>query len=1214
MSTLIDANRGFSSIHSVYRAIDVNTVVEDDVTVYANRMTLCRMYSDSMVGGNAVGSRCAWVLLVCLALGGCAPGLDTHQEVGIRGTFGEELYRHACGRLGREQFPGDVSGQITRAQCALNATPSGPEGPMRALVERRAQTVDALNRVVPPSLEPDLQSFSVALMPLYDLPVERLPRLTRSLSGFAQQAADDPAVLAALGRISARQGLRTPGVRYGLVERVLTYEHLSALATVGLEAVAEGGEAHDELLELEAALAFELGTLAPETTDEESTLDVVREWLLTRHPTFDGGGAGRLALRDRRGLPIPNDLASDGFVDGDGDGLADVNAEGRYLDPTGAERLPPTPFPTATGALFDVAARDGDGSALGLAGTPLYATFRPDGTLLAALVTEAGPLFVGNPPPVADLARAVEALLGPDVMRVREYGAATHTYPSFDTSESAALDLLHGASVLLARDELREVLTVASALLPDQEGVVADLSQSAFQALDTADEFPELALPADSDLWDDVVAALRLAATRPGLLEGLLRALTEPETERLGQMLAEMARHRDTFSLDASLDGGRGTPPLRNQYWVDEVARDLPDDGDNQSILQRLLAILHELDGAQLCNRDGAHMVMNVPILGRVDLMDHPGLAALGLQLEPFERCELVRIDNTLDAYALAMQGKLDLSPQLNAALPTHVQLLAAIATVLQVPAFTLDGLLEDNSGIEGFTTRPTAEALNRLLYSEWNEFLSELLERPTTVDGADVAQRHGTRVVLNLEREFRFCGDELLDVGQNCTSTVERMTLYEGLAPLIDAITTYDPAAQRGGGPSVLGALAGAFARHYPTARNTMFQEVDPTGLGFAHADGAVRYEPILSRVLGSCGWVDSGAGRWCDRARGADLLGSTSRLLRAVDAVDVDGRAGLDVVAGAARVMLDPAEHPGLTDRRGRPTTRTNSGATEVAYSPLYLLLDALNGVDDAWESDPEAAVAWRRARSALADQFLAAETASGQPRFQNRRTPTLFRAVVDLLAARIDHHRATGEILRWSSGLTPRAERSLGGPLVAAAFRLVDAMDTLPRVRDELFAFLHYLTARGEAFDATLLAVADLVQLLADEENGVPLGRFVGGLFASNLDAALRDGDTLGTGLVAEGVSTLKAVSELDDREILPQLLTALAVPYDELDPRTPLDVLFDVVLEVNRVEPGQGGTYREADHGALLRSIIAFLADEQRGLERLYDVIQGRGVSQ
>jgi hypothetical protein len=171
----------------------------------------------------------------------------------------------------------------------------------------------------------------------------------------------------------------------------LLYPDLPGVTRSALGALGEGGVAEEAFVELTSALALELATLQADDPTEAGTLDVSRGLLASTHPTLDGGLQGWYVLRDERGLPVPRALGVNGFVDGDGDGLADVNADARFIGADGEELFLPTPYATALEAVGDTALRDARGLAAGEGGLPMYAARNADGTLLAALLREARP-------------------------------------------------------------------------------------------------------------------------------------------------------------------------------------------------------------------------------------------------------------------------------------------------------------------------------------------------------------------------------------------------------------------------------------------------------------------------------------------------------------------------------------------------------------------------------------------------------------------------------------------------------------------------------------------------------------------------------------------------------------------------------------------------------------------------------------------------------
>ena len=568
------------------------------------------------------------------------------------------MYRIACQRIAREAYPGDVSGAQSRGLCRGEAgAETAAEGRLRALAEQRDETVDALDRMFLPRLESELQRLMVGILPLYDPPGEQLPAQTRELAALLSRLRADEAAIGALGRMGARRGMRTTSLQLGPVAPMLGYPELSTLTREGLASLASGGAAHDAFADVQSALALELATLTPsEDPPGETTLDLTRSLLGTARTEFDGGRVVFVAERDARGLPRPASLAMNGFVDGDGDGLADVNEEGRFVDASGAELSLPTPFALALEAQTDVTERDAMGRALGEGGSPIFATRALDGSMLAGLLRESRPFFEGATPVAEDVALALGAQLGGDADATRVYGSLSHTYRGFDTANAPLLDLLHAASSMLDEPEMRDTLTLSATLLADHEPALAAVLDAGLRADEIGDEFPDAALRTENEFWDDVLNVMEDVAQRPGMMDALLRALADPRSDRLGQILAEMARHFDRVNLPSG-DAGRAAPPFRNQEWNRPVNRDRPDDGDNQSLLQQTLSIMHELNGAQFCNKQDAHMIIEVPVLGRTDLMDSALLRTFGLQLEPFDRCELLRLDNTTEAYILAIQG-----------------------------------------------------------------------------------------------------------------------------------------------------------------------------------------------------------------------------------------------------------------------------------------------------------------------------------------------------------------------------------------------------------------------------------------------------------------------------------------------------------------------------------------------------------------------------
>ena len=140
----------------------------------------------------------------------------------------------------------------------------------------------------------------------------------------------------------------------------------------------------------------------------------------------------------------------------------------------------------------------------------------------------------------------------------------------------------------------------------------------------------------------------------------------------------------------------------------------------------------------------------------------------------------------------------------------------------------------------------------------------------------------------------------------------------------------------------------------HWGSAAQTP-DECDPTlpksSALWCSQDGAVTYEPLLSEALKT------------------DLFAALNEFIPILQQTTVahctaqDPTTGLctasvnydgvHVLSEAVRALVDPARSAalGLTDRHGSTTVVRNDGTTNPQVTPIYLLIDALKGMDQAF-----------------------------------------------------------------------------------------------------------------------------------------------------------------------------------------------------------------------------------------------------------------------
>jgi len=1118
---------------------------------------------------------CTLFLLVLSSSGACS-SFDATRRPAPRGTLGEEIVRVFCERMAREANPEDVSGESWKPVCRGTAPP--PDGaPPRlvTLMENRDRLAAALDQVLPEDLHDDLSTFLWRLLPLYDPPVERLPRNTRLVADLLASIAEDEDAIAALARVGTRTGYRPLRLGLGVTRSALSYPELDGLAEQALGAIGEGGSASAEWRALQAALAMEMATFEPADpppAGDRTTTELTRELFFSSHPDIGTGTERYVLRRDSRGIAALNGGVVGGpFSDGDADGLPDVDTLGRFVDSSGEVLGVPRPFRVRDEGAIP---RDASGRALDPAtGQRLYEYTDLDPSFLAGVVREAEPWFSGTNPVILDLTRGLPATLGPDAMQSRTFGGATLRYQGYDTSRAPAFDTIYALAELMRRPETAETLETVQTLLEDHESEAAGVVHSAHFLLTRGDMYPDAELEQPNVFWDDLTRLVVDYTEEPGMIEALLRSFTDERSRSLGPVYAGLMRYRDEVTFNPAAING---PPLG--LPLDQpVDRSMPDVRGNESLMERSVALIDGLDGVRVCNKAGARL--------RIQLL---GLNVAWPLIGSYDECELVQIDNVAEAYADAILGRYELVLR-------DTTLSGLLDLVDGIGILNVDDLLERSSGIDGLTRHPTPQALNRMVFvgldlrgeadcrDEDNVFIACLFDR--------VRDRHGR------------------DVIETYPGTIfawEQPGFYEGMTPLLEVLQ--DPRFVRDDtGRYAFGHLITTIYRHWPTRMHWLSQRTDMAASTFNYQENIRSYEPLVADGF------DTGP----DQGNLIDNLVDASQTL---DALDVGGgRDGIDVLADFVPVMMSPASSPGITTASGETEIAGTRGPGRTGVPPLQLLLLALRNADAAWTTPDGASrvEAWRRGRDAVARQLLDTRTLGEGYQFANRRGRAIVSLLLPFLLERLEYHRSAGDLDTWARDFTPDAEETLGGPLVVGLVRLLDRIQNEPDARDALVAFLAYLVDDASGNDAqlaTLYGAADLLQVLDDDRNIVPIMHALSAALAPNArdlatGAATGEPDTAGS-VANDALDLVQTIQGLDDNRVLMRILQGMVVL--DADENTPLETILDVMSEINRTRPGVGGDYEPEDFQSAFGTATDFMRDDFHGLERLYDVVQNRCI--
>lgn len=1156
-----------------------------------------------------------WALVLALfaALPGCSEELQPVTRESNE-TFGSMFFQVFCQRvayleseaiyakaLSSNQATGaaatemprvDVAGDISRAACRGGSQYLPYSAELRyprltALVKGRSAVIAAMDQIFPESKLGDVQDYLTAVLPLTD--DGSLPTLVDKVADLVKNRLEsDTELHAALALLLDRDGYLPRSTARGLLAEVAGYPGLSGLLDPLLAFAAKGGAGHTALLDLLDALGFELRAALrsddaaqsdpQQPSDKERPMRLLLDFLLKENVVSPEATTPILVTRrDPRGAALVRAQASGTlpapFVDKDQDGLADLDATGRFVTSDG--KAAPMPFLADVKAADTAAGRDSYGRALDSQGALVYQTVDLDTTILGGLGRDALSLFELPKDIGFKLLTGASTVLGPTSQLTKTKGKESLTYQGYDPKQSALLDLAWGGLQALRAPSLDSTLELADTLLAKHEGKVTRLLAALLAAIDIAGRYDKAKLDPKSNLYDELVVVIQKilrkqkSSLSQGLLEDLLHALTDPRTHELGAMFAPYMDYADVHVFDSTgkvVDKGGGAAGFSVP-----VNRSLPDSGTNRSIFQRLIHLLNNTSGMALGNKAGAQVQIAGTKVG-----------------DPFTKNQLFYVKDAAVffvqsiAYARDSQGKLTTTPKAYLQMNLTASMKAALTKLNQ----SEDELLATIAEIDGLTTHPTPEALAQMMFSDkLSDDLLKVMDPPADVFGHPMASYHrGTLVSWLLPFKDLACRT---DKGKPCT-------IIDAIRPLAQAFADHDA-------EDLFVELMKVLHRHYPSKSSADHQFTSPKADAYATGAGGVTWEPVFAEILGR-----------------SDLLPALSALAPVIDTLTLTGS---KPAAGELRTLLsflvDPASSKTLTYRDGTAVAKTTDGLTALTctdangmalsscVTPFYLVADAVAGLRkarDAARTAGDSALVddFDDAVSDIADTFLAVEGTGESSRLKRAHFIPIARQGLKLLRDRLTAHAAKGDTATWLSKTLPDdIEDIFSSPVVPRAVAFLKLARKDSPMRLALFGLLaHLLDADGtpQPYRAALSAIGDVAQLLLDDARLVPLMHTLG-------KALERQG-----GIVEAALAFLKPSMAKDSQKVLPDLLkNAFA---EQTPGKSALGILVDLALQVNRQKPGVSTPRAAADLGLFLTETRRFLSDAESGLTKFFELIKKR----
>ncbi len=1242
--------------------------------------------------------------------GGCGDEFDTTTPSGPTATLGDDLYGLFCDRLGADVLQEDMTGASYHALCHYDADgvyadevdttylpPTSGEASaearrialakMHALARRRGDLVRAFNATFPdieiddPStedptdtvnLQTAMMAFSQRLAALYESnpydpslePEPLAPKTTRSLGDVFEAVGVSLDAKAMLTRMWARRGYRPSNVGLGAMRSTLAYPDLRDFTTSAVGLLGPLGPANPELRQLLAVLKQKMATMTPETSGlpplgysgpaqpnrPRTTIEALREIMLTedeRFAPYADVPPRYIAVRDRRGYAVPTTLTST-FFDGDGDGLADVDGFGRFIDASGAAVQIDTPFSIPGQPTF------GSFDEFGRATSEPYVYVDTSRTPAASLSTVLTPLldateyadpadpnaFMSEYETLMYALAGMNVLFGPreeaeydfeadQVVPVGTGCATCMRYSRFRGEDSPLVDLVYATGQIIGDKDSDVLLLGLIDLAENHEPELARLIAAALRVKEISDDHDALAgqgqvLPAglayENPIWDEAAQPLSRIASEPRLLTNLLGALADPVvvssiggSGHMGETLSLFASTLDEMTYDPTdingpalnlTDGGFSVADPNN--LVDTNA---PRNGKNRSILERTVQLIYDASGARACNKDGA--VVNANVLGIS--LEWP------LFGDPYGQCALFEINDLAAFYFGAV---------LDPAHPKKAQFTlkdGALNDLMDALGFisSPDEMFEASSGLTGMTTHPSYQALNRLVYfGASSDVYPNMPDHDSLNQGSrtdefifGLMEPVGTSVCPNVLCATQ--SDTLRIRTRNSMFAWERGGFLEYMRPVITAfanvacsedVSICDLGDIRG--ERMFLDLAEVFWRHYPGPDHGDYcsESLSKSDRKYCSGAGLNRYEPII------------------DKAMRTDLIPALHEFAVAVHDVSqvtiergpLAGQtlSGAQILEITTKILLsqDYSAQTGLKDRHGIKTAQWTDGTVQSQVTPFNIMTDALHQMDTAFDAveDGELRKAqWKRARSQIVDVLLATEGSGPNTRFKIHGIMPLLGTVLRLAREQVNAHcpdREAGSGCNWAKvELANNLSEALSSPFTAAVVDLTEKVRQDPKARRALERYLTHIledVGSGEELQGTLASMVDAMQVLADDEKLVPIMKAASIALEPEKGAA----DTTLQVLQALTSDSYDPYHVMD--KVLANLVTPMTGPEGQPE-LSPMEVFMDVIAEVHRADPTDPyAPLDPSDYGYIMDVMREFMLSQSRGLEQIYAIVRKR----
>ncbi len=855
-----------------------------------------------------------------------------------------------------------------------------------------------------------------------------------------------------------------------------------------------------------------------------------------------------VGVYDRRGMPrVDTQVLREGlFVDIDGDGLADLDSNGRFVS-TAGQNIDPRAFSDTSGVLL----RDAFGRATSN-GKLVFEYVDLNKTGLSFLVGEFAELSSRDV--TTNLLTAFRPIMGQTVVQNDDRG----DYLGF-SAEHPLMDFTYGGLHLLAHDGLPELLADSSRFLDEGAGDLAGVLVALERSFEISEGHPGAALADNSSILYDLIPVLHEIAQDEQLWADFMLALGDPVTPRVGDAMVTLMSYRNTRTVVA-LDGAYDTcfqgckDSLRigtnerfacirecpsGEIFKEAMDFSAPEGPETRSMLQGMWHLLWSLAGVPY-----EMSLSEVRILGN----------------EQEQLPALIRLPGGAEAFLASVAGNLSLAD----AVPPEVftgDEIGPLLTYFGISSDNIAGMVSLLSQLFGvqLSVQPTPDELTRLFNQEDIAFR----DGDTVIDVDEPMDRDGFRIADNLADG-----------------------LYEAEASgLVDAVYPMAKAFSDNGREDLLLALFTVVHDHYSSAPG-LYKNASG-GDSPSRAANLRSYEPIMKEVF-----------------EDGTLFEALANLSIRLDRLE---RSKGIAMTERARVLVLHATRPdGFTRRDGQSFITLPDGRTISDLSRMHVTAEAAGAMLDRIESEPEAKELFTEALGDVLDVVLAAEwPEDGDARFVKSGGVALTSNAAEYLANRAAERRDAGDLEEWMTQDVLTSVRDFWqSRLLVGLVSVAEDVLGVEENRALLGDFNDYLVGTQRGRENTAMMLYGVIVRSVNTDAWVPIAKTLARALDPDRDWGEGVGGRRRLGLVSHGALVLR---ETVSRDEAGAGLTLINKGFtSDLNGTVPFAVLADVIGDYWRADPTSSASYSTEDWNLFLTRLAAWIGDDAHGMEQIYDL--------